>query len=1290
MEYRILGGLEVQDGTRAVPVRGPRRRALLVHLLVNANEVVPVERLLEDLWGGEQPASGLSALRVRVSQLRKAIEEEDGDAVILTRPPGYVLHVAPDQLDALRFERLLARGRKALTAGKAELAAATLRDALALWRGPALADVAYEPWAQAEIARLEELRKAALEERIDADLALGRHAELVGELEALVTAEPLRERLRGQLMLALYRSGRQADALAAYRAAREALVGELGLEPGPALQELEGAILRQDPGLAAPERAVEEAVETAPPPLAPVGAERKVVTMLVADLAGSAALAQEQDPERAGALLERLVGAIGDEVEAAGGRVESVTGVAVTAVFGAPVAQEDHVERALQAALSLPARLSERFGGGVTLRVGVDTGEVVVDRPGGGSSTLTGGAVVTAARLARAAGPGTTLAGERTAAAARGLFEFGLSLAEGAQGGGRLACRQLVRALALVRTEGGGGLRAGFVGRESELELLRSAYRRVRADARPRLVTLLGDAGVGKSRLVRELWDELAVEEPEPLRRTGRCLPYGRGTTYRPFADVLREQLGLVETEAPETVRRRLGDREVLALTLGVAAAPDLHPLTAREQLHEAWVELLTDLAAERPVVVAVEDLHWAQEPLLDLLERVLDDVDGPLLLVGTARPELLETRPSWGRRREAATVWLEPLSGAESVELLTGLGAGDLPGELRGPLLERAEGNPFFLEELLAGVHDRSLPAGSSVPDSVQAVLAARIDLLPPLEKAALQAAAVMGRVFWRGAVCDLLDGEEPDFAVLEARDFIRRRSGPSLAGEREYAFKHALTREVAYASLPRARRALLHARFAAWVERVAGPRDEHAPYLAHHYYEAVRPEDADLAWAGWPEELARLRAEAVAWLRRAGDLAAARYELDEAIALYERALELEEDEAVRVQLWRVLGLTNALKYDAEAFWQAMHNAIAGTEDRALLAELYAELSFETGIRAGMWRQRPSAELVDGLIERALELAEPGSRAEAMALLALCHWNPEGAGNAAARASRTAERLGDAELRSYAWDARGVTDFVAGEYDLGRAWEERRFELLEEISDPEHAADIHYAPITGCVLLGYFGEARRLALRHDEISRVLTPHHRMHGIAVLLELEELLGTWQNATALQGEAEARVAANAATPCVRNARALLVCAVASHLHGDEDRARRLEERAEDMRLEGFGHVLDTPRMRLALVRGDLGAAERLLAEPMPVRGWHRGWLLISTHATHLDALAALGNRDGVEAWPRVRPNTYVEPFHLRALGVVREDETLLTQALVRFEGMGLHWHAAQTAVLLGDS
>ena len=371
MEFRILGPLEAEVGGQLLPLRGRRQRSLLALLLLSANEVVPDDRLLEDLWGDEPPASGRAALRVRISQLRKALGE--AGAALLTRPPGYVLHVEPDRIDARLFERLAGTGREQLGAGSADLAAMTLREALGLWRGPALADVAYESFAQAEIARLEELRRTAIEDRIDADLALGRHAEVVGELEALVAAEPLRERLRGQLMLALYRSGRQADALAAYRDARQVLVDELGIEPGRALAELEAAVLRQDPALDPP---AAQAVERQPAPEAESAGERKLVTVIAADLAGPG----PDDPERAVRLLERFREAMEDEIDEAGGRLEAVAGDALTAVFGAPVAQEDHAERALHAALAMRRRLNAIFGGELALRVGVDSGEVVVGR----------------------------------------------------------------------------------------------------------------------------------------------------------------------------------------------------------------------------------------------------------------------------------------------------------------------------------------------------------------------------------------------------------------------------------------------------------------------------------------------------------------------------------------------------------------------------------------------------------------------------------------------------------------------------------------------------------------------------------------------------------------------------------------------------------------------------------------------------------------------------------------------------------------------------------------------
>jgi tetratricopeptide (TPR) repeat protein len=799
------------------------------------------------------------------------------------------------------------------------------------------------------------------------------------------------------------------------------------------------------------------------------------------------------------------------------------------------------------------------------------------------------------------------------------------------------------------------------------------------AEGRPQLVTVAGDAGVGKSRLVRELHDVLAGLDPAPRLRVGRCVPYGRGVTYQPLADVLRAELGLRENDPPDAALARLGDDPALGLTLGLDVAPDVHPLEVRARLEDAWTRLLGRLAAEGPAVVILEDLHWAQEVLLDLVERLHREVPGPLLLVGTARPELLATRPAWGRHPDAATVWLEPLPRADAARLLELAGGGSIPADVRAEVLDRAEGNPFFLEELA-----QAAPYVTAIPDSVQGVLAGRIDLLPPREKAALQAAAVIGRIFWPGAVVELLDGAAPDFGLLEGRDFVRRRSGSSLEGERELAFKHALTWEVAYGSLTTPERARLHAGFAAWLERTGGGRDEHAALLAQHYADAVVADDLG---GPPPEEDERLRERAVHWLVRASDLAVRRYELEDAIAMLHRALELDATGTHALELWRRIGRAHALRHDGDAFLEALMRAIPLAPDRATEAELYADLSVETAMRTGMWRRRPERELVDGWIARALELAEPESATRARALIARCIWAPHGSRDEAREASRIAERLGDPELRSYAWDARGITMWVDGEPDLGRAFEERRFELLGRIHDPDHVADIHYAPITGCVWLGYFKEAHRLADRHDEIVSTLTPHHRIHGLAVQTELEELVGGWDAILGFRDRVETVVLGNRDTPCMRSPRILLVSALAALQRGEPEQAAGLEALAEEFEVSGFGHTIDTPRIRLALVRGDLGTVERLVAEPLPDRGWHRAWLLLSTQSARLDALAALGRRDEIEAWPAPRPGTYLEPFLLRALALVREDGEALAAAAASFERLRLGWHAAETRALL---
>jgi class 3 adenylate cyclase len=1034
--------------------------------------------------------------------------------------------------------------------------------------------------------------------------------------------------------------------------------------------------------------------------------ERKLATVLFADLVGSTALAAAEDPERTRATLDRFYEAMSAEIELAGGTVEKFAGDAVMAAFGAPAAHEDHAERALHAALSMRRRLAELFDDELQLRIGVNTGEVVVGRPREGSSFVSGDPVNVAARLEQAAGAGEILVGDRTAAATRGAFDFGEPRVVDARGKpGGVSCRTLLGALTLMRPRGVSGLRQAFVGRDAELELLRATYRRAAERGEPHLVTVVGDAGVGKTRLLRELWAWLAGQSPQPLLRTGRCLAYGQ-VTYWALGEVLKEHLGLLESDPPETARSRLGNREILGLALGLDVARDLHPLTVRDRLQQAWAEFLEELAAERPAVVLVEDLHWAEEPLLDLLERVIRDVRGPLLILGTGRPELLDNRPAWGAgRRNASLLWLDALTDADSSRMLEELLAIELPERLRTAIVSRAEGNPFFVEELLGSLIDQGfvvredgrwtlgdLPDDFTVPDSVQAILAARIDLLGPAEKAGLQAASVLGRVFWLGPVRELAQGVDPDFDVLEDRDFIRRRSGSSMAGEAEYAFKHALTREIAYASVTKARRARLHARAAEWLERFGSGRDDLVPILAHHFAAAARREDADLAWAGAEEQLGELRGRAVAWLRRAADLATRRYALDEALTLLHRALELEQSPAGQAELWHAIGYTHALKFDGEPFWSAMQKAIELCDDEMLKGEMYSDLALQTAARVGMWRRLPEQELVDGWIDRALEVADEGSSLHVKAVLARAMWHrpePAVARAAAVEATTLAERLGDPELRSTARTCRVLAALGAREYEEAATWAERGFELVEELRDPDLVADVYAAGGLAAAALGRFREAQRLVALHDDVTRTLTSHHRVHGVALLLEVEELMADWRRIRELEAETTTAIEANLDTPCVRNSRSLLVCAAAAAAEGEQEHARRLEERADQLMLQRHGRGLDGPRLRLALVRDDRDALAELVDPSRPLVG-ATTFFTLSAVAGRLEALAVLGERAAVEeeAPPLLRRRTYLEPFALRALGQVREDEELIRQALARFEAMQLGWHAERTRLLLG--
>jgi class 3 adenylate cyclase/tetratricopeptide (TPR) repeat protein len=1025
--------------------------------------------------------------------------------------------------------------------------------------------------------------------------------------------------------------------------------------------------------------------------------ERKLATVVFADLVGSTELGGSQDPERTRVMLERFYDAMAAEIERAGGTVEKFVGDAVMAAFGAPAALEDHAERALHASLAMQRRLRELFGEALALRIGVNTGEVVVGKPREGSSFVTGDAVNVAARLEQAAEPGQILVGERTIAAVRGAFEFGERQTIQAKGKPEgVVGRLLLRALSLMRPRGVGGLGRAFVGRSEEIGMLEAAYHLATEQREPRLMTILGDAGVGKTRLVREFWEHLGSRSPEPLRRTGRCLSYGQGITYWPMAEVLKEHLAILESDPPAVVLERLGSREILGLALGLDVAGDLHPLAARDRFQDAWVDFLEELMTERPVVLLIEDIHWAEQQLLDLLERLVRDTHGPLLMLATARPELLEQRPGWGSRVPGSTVRLEALSSEDAVRMLDELLGGQLPTGLREVVVTRAEGNPFFVEEVIGTLIDRQLlerqngswrlaelPTDFAVPDTVQAVVAARVDLLEPDEKEALQAAAVIGRIFWAGPVYELVQGARPDLGILEERDFIRRRPGSTIAGDREYAIKHALTREVAYASLPKGRRARLHADFARWLERNGEARDEYAPLLAHHYAEAVRPEDVDLAWAGTAREVEDLRARALSWLRRAAQLAISRFEIDEGLALLHRALALESDAAARSALWREVGGANRLKFDGEAFWTAMQSSLEGS-DRATAADTYSQLAFVTATRAAMWKRRPDRKLIEDWIERAIDLSEDETPARARALIARAYFDPEAYGDAAQAASELADRLGDLELRSWAWGALSVDAFTRGDYEEAFAWAQRRFDIIPELTDPDHIALIYNFSLDACVATGRLDEARSLAERHDEITRSLSPHHRMHAAGILSAVAQVAGRWTVVRDLTPRVEAAVQANIATPCISNAMSPLRCALASVLLGDDREAQRLEQVSDDLGMEGYGLWLDPLRVEIAIARGAMAEVERLLGEL-----GHRGLDDVDGLIARLDALVTLGRRAEIEqeAPAADKPGTYLEPFALRALGFARQDEALIRKAIQRFEALGLDWHADETKKLL---
>ena len=979
--------------------------------------------------------------------------------------------------------------------------------------------------------------------------------------------------------------------------------------------------------------------------------ERKLVTVLFADVEGSTALGERLDPERLRRVMEAYFATVRREIEAEGGTVEKFIGDAVVAVFGVPVAHDDDAARALRAAQrmvaaiqALNADLERGHGVALRIRVGVNTGEVLTmagARPG--EPIATGDVLNLASRLQELADPMGVLAAERTARAARG---FTFSDAGGLSIRGR---GEPVRALRLVAApehdaRGVPGMRVPMVGRERELGMLVALLDRVAAEGRPHVVTVYGDAGVGKSRLVGELLHRAAASGQPPVVVRGRCLAYGDGVAYWPLAEILKEQAGVLDSDTPEVARARIlalrdsvltsevtADPErtaaVLAHTVGLEdpALAGESPRQVRAHIHAGWRAFFSGLAQHSPVIAVVEDVHWADPALLDVLEDLAAKVAAPLLIICTARPELTARRPAWGGGgRETSSVLLHPLSG-EQAETLVGLllEVDDLPESLRARIVERAEGNPFFVEEIVRRLLDEgriqrrdgrwhAAPGidGVEIPDTVQAVLAARIDLLGAQPKRVLQLAAVVGRVFWTGAVRALLDDAETadDTAmddvldVLEERQLVSSRLTSSVAGQRELSFKHILTRDVAYGSLTRRDRARAHARLADWMEASAGDRrGEIVDLLAHHWAEA----HAGAGEAGVDDaELERLRARAHAAAVDAAHQAVGSMAVERARNNADRALALAASGRERAAAHALLGAIALHAYTGDLVIEH-YRAAAGAMpretalDRLLVAEYLAH-ALEVAVRhTGILRIGMPPEETERLLAEAVEHAGTAD-SEALSLLlgvsAVWQVRRAAADDAAAvaAATETAERAVAMALRldrpvlaSQALDSLSAAVVLRGDYRKLNEVTARRRALLPRIDDPWEVVDIVNMEAWGAMGLGRYAEV----VEHcDSLARLLPEDAAAHAEDLLpwrVIAQVRLGEWDAALRDHARTIANMGDRVENPTPWMSRHFAAAAFVYDSRGDRDEAERLLSIFERVRsdrsltlgpLAGGGHFV----------------------------------------------------------------------------------------------------------------
>ena len=1067
--------------------------------------------------------------------------------------------------------------------------------------------------------------------------------------------------------------------------------------------------------------------------------ERKVVTVVFCDLVGFTSRAEQLDPEDVEALLGPYHERLRSELERHGGTVEKFIGDAVMALFGAPVAHEDDPERAVRACLAIRDWAVEEDD--VQVRIAVTTGEALIRldaRPEAGEGMASGDVVNTAARLQSAAPVNGILADETTYRSTRQMIEYAEASPVEAKGKAEpIVVWETVVARSRFGVDVAHEARTELVGRERELNTLRDAFERARHERTPQLLTLVGVPGIGKSRLVYELFSQVIVPDPDLITwRQGRCLAYGDGITLWALGEIVKAQAGVLEQDSTVEIAEKIhqvvedtlagtGDEarvesHLLAL-LGLAPETQLGG-DRRNEAFAAWRRFLEGLAEQRPLVLVVEDIHWADESLLDFLDELVDWVtDVPLLVVATARPELLERRPNWGGGKlNATTLALAPLTNDETAQLLGSvLESPVLPAEAQAALLERAGGNPLYAEQFAELYVERGSAEELTLPETLQGIIAARLDGLSADEKDLMLDAAVVGKVFWAGA----LGRDETDttatFHSLERKGFVRRQRRSSVEGQSELAFAHALVRDVAYGQIPRADRATKHRRVAEWIGSLGRPED-HAEMLAYHWSSAL---ELIRSSGGTDAELVDRARYA---LRDAGDRAFGLNNYSASASLYEDALGLwsEGDDERPDLLFRY---ARALHYA----YDDRREVALRTAGEALLAVGDTDLAAETeSFLALLSWHRGKGEATRVHLARAAQLTGDAVSPSSTRVLAVTARMREIAGEheigreLAESALAMAEELGLVELRAHALATIGMTKSSTGDLS-GIEDMERALELALQIDSPVAGTIVNNLAVEA-FLKGDLGQAERLYAESIRLSERLGDREAARFTETnQIWMDFILGRWD--VALQRADEFIAACEAGQPHtndfamrivrgdIRLARgdpdgaladhlrslelaraaeepgdlipALAVCAATRVWRGELDEARALADEVIPMvRETGIARIID-----LAPFADHLGIREELL-EALDAHPPRRAvvWGDAARAALEGDLLAATDilSRTGNAAWEAIM--RFHAGEHLVGIGRRAEGEAEVRRAVDFYQSVGGSYFMRRADALLSKT